>query len=129
MESAAEVLEVALVGDDGVETISPAGTTANHKDGEDDADGDGDMEDALGEEEDADAEPSANAASATGPDSDQDRSRHSASLVQSPAPQPISRKTPVSRPSTSPPGPIKEKDQLKPSWVKLEEEGALLAQG
>ncbi|KAG8919068.1 hypothetical protein FRC01_001495, partial [Tulasnella sp. 417] len=111
MESAAEVLEVALV-DDGAEVISPA-ATAKDKDGEDDADGDGDMEDAVGEEEDADAEPSANAASATGPDSDQG-SRHSASLVQSPAPQPISRKTPISRHSTSTPNPIKEKDSLKP---------------
>ncbi|KAG8993332.1 hypothetical protein FRB90_000726 [Tulasnella sp. 427] len=131
MESAAEVLEVALADDDGPEAISPAGSTAKDKDGEDDADGDGDMEDALGEEEeDADVEPSANAGSASGgPDSDQDRSRHSASVIPSPAPQ-TSRKTPVSRTSTSSQVPVNEKDSgLKPKWVKLEDDSVIAAQG
>lgn len=129
MESAAEVLEeVAGAGD---EVVSPSGTVTKDKDGEDDADGDGDMEDALGEEEDADAEPSANAGSGTGgPDSDQDRSQHSSSVVPSPAPPPASRKTPLSRPPTSTPDIVTEKERnAKHSWIKAEDDNTLLAQG
>ncbi|KAG8906448.1 hypothetical protein FRB99_006864 [Tulasnella sp. 403] len=98
------------------ELLSPPGTTVKEKDGEDDADGDGDLEDAVGEEEDADAD-------APG---ESDHDQHAA-RKPSTRPPPLAP-TPGSGGSSNSPSAVREKESnLKPSWVKLEEDGVLVA--
>lgn len=108
MEHAAEVLMVELD-----EDASPSGTTVKDKDVEDDADADGDLEDAVGEEEDADADI---AVAESGQDPQ-----------QRPSAVPASRKHSRTMSSTTT-SPTRDKEQnLKPSWVKLEDDSITVA--